>query len=53
MQVVGMQGYEQLPISENRIRAEHGLPYRVSYNDRCTALDAPDETRLAQPPIAI
>src|SRR5262245_48246785 len=39
MKVVGLRGYEQEPITENRIRAEHGLPYRNSYAGRCSAVD--------------
>jgi hypothetical protein len=56
MRVVGLQGWEKEPITENRIRAEHGLPYRNSYEGRCSAQDGtPDETLLAGPadPIAI
>ncbi len=39
MKVVGLRGFEQEPITENRIRAEHGLPYRNSYTGRCSAAE--------------
>ncbi len=32
---VGLAGYEGEPISENRIRREHGIAYRSQYNGRC------------------
>jgi hypothetical protein len=51
MKVVGLRGFEQEPITENRIRAEHGLPYRTSYASRCSAADGtPDVTLLGGPP---
>lgn len=47
-QVVGLSGYEQNPISENRIRAEHNVPYRKQYNGQCEgAIWIPDENLLA------
>lgn len=36
MMVTGLRGYEQQPISENRIRAEHGIAYRNSYYGQCS-----------------
>lgn len=36
MMVTGLRGYEQEPISENRIRGEHGIAYRNSYGDVCS-----------------
>jgi hypothetical protein len=43
MKVVGLRGFEQELITENRIRKEHGLPYRTSYFGRCSAAEgAPD-----------
>lgn len=48
MRVVGLRGYEQLPICENRIRKEHGIAYRSSYFGRCDKADgAPDKTKFA------
>lgn len=39
MRVTGLRGYEQAPISENRIRREHGVALRVSYVGRCSKQD--------------
>jgi hypothetical protein len=36
MRVTGLKGYEQEPISENRIRKEHGIAYRNSYSGKCS-----------------
>ena len=47
-QVVGLAGYEQNTISENRIRAEHNVPYRKQYNGQCEGPTwIPDENLLA------
>jgi hypothetical protein len=54
MRVTGLRGFEQEPISENRIRAEHNLPYRSSYHGKCSAAEgSPDEDKLADEPIGI
>ncbi|MDT7953667.1 MAG: M91 family zinc metallopeptidase [Acetobacteraceae bacterium] len=43
MMVTGLKGYEQQPVSENRIREEHGVHYRSSYHGQCSAAEgAPD-----------
>jgi len=48
MRVTGLKGFEQEPISENRIRGEHGIAYRVSYHGKCSALEgAPDAALLS------
>jgi len=39
MMVTGLRGYEQEPISENRIRAEHNVVYRNSYHGKCSYAD--------------
>ncbi len=44
MRVVGLKGYEYLPISENRIRKEHNVAYRSAYAGRCSKEDGkPDK----------
>lgn len=50
MRVCGLQGYEKEPISENRIRGEHGIAYRCSYHGKCDAEEGtPDGTLLCTP----
>lgn len=39
MRVTGLRGYEKEPISENRIRGEHGIRYRSSYEGKCSKED--------------
>ncbi len=48
MRVTGLQGYEQEPISENRIRYEHGVAYRCSYHGICDALEGTPDTAALQ-----
>jgi len=44
MRVTGLRGYENQPISENRIRHEHGIAYRTSYDGRCSKAEGkPDK----------
>lgn len=50
MMVVGLSGYEMFPITENRIRREHGIPYRMKYDGVCDLGDAPDTATLDQAP---
>jgi len=48
MRVTGLRGFEQEAISENKIRGEHGIAYRVSYHGKCSALEgSPDEALLS------
>jgi Effector protein len=50
MRVVGLRGFEKEPISENRIRHEHGVAYRSSYDGKCSADEgSPDTARLDEP----
>jgi hypothetical protein len=51
---VGLRGYEGQAVSENRIRKEHGIPYRVSYFGECSAQDySPDKQSLKNTPVGI
>jgi hypothetical protein len=45
MRTTGLQGFENEPISENRIRQEQGIAYRCSYFGKCSKLEGtPDAT---------
>jgi hypothetical protein len=51
---VGLRGYEDAPISENRIRREHGIAYRSSYSGKCSREEgSPDEDALNADPVGI
>ncbi|MBL8896032.1 MAG: hypothetical protein JNM84_00310 [Planctomycetes bacterium] len=54
MRVTGLRGFEQEPISENRIRKEHNVAYRTSYFGKCSADEgSPDQDALNTDPVGI
>jgi hypothetical protein len=51
---VGLRGFEHVGVSENRIRREHGIPYRVSYSGYCSAQEfSPNTKDLKDTPVGI
>ena len=47
MRCTGLQGYEQEPVSENRIRREHNIPLRSSYHGKCSKAEGqPDASKF-------
>jgi hypothetical protein len=51
---VGLRGFEKEPVSENRIRREHGISFRTSYHGYCCAQDfSPDKQELKDEPVGM